>query len=309
MNRFVQRLAQDFPLRHKDKEKAEVRSWLLHQLREMGYPAQLQSGRDATNVVAGDIEKAKLIFTAHYDTGLRELLPPFLSPTRPVTQLLYQALTPVLALVGSFLLSFAISFPLNRPGLMLPLFLLLLVACLLYFRFGPSETKSSLCDNASGVAALLETAASITPRYRGEVAFAFLDDGASSGKGAKALQKAYPCVRQKSVICVDCVALGDELLLLSNKGARWDGELLDALNVSFENTEKKTVFNKTDGLVYFPGDARVFKNAVTVCAVERLAGFGRIIRPRRVQEVDEENLAVIRDGLNNLTRNYNGRKG
>lgn len=309
MNRFVQRLAQEFPLRRKDKEKAEVRSWLLHQLREMGYDAQLQSARDATNVVAGDVEKAKLLITAHYDTGLRDLLPPFISPTRPVTQLLYQMLTPLLTLVGSFLLSFAISFPLNRPGLMLPLFLLLLAACLLYLRFGPSETESGICDNASGVAALLETAASITPRYRSEIAIAFLDGGAMNGKGARALQKAHPCVREKSVICVDCVASGDELLLLSNKGARWDGELLDALNASFENTDKKTVFNKTDGLVYFPGDARVFKNAVTVCAVERLPGFGRIIRPRRVHEVDEENLAVVRDGLSKLPVNYNGRKG
>lgn len=309
MNKTVQRLAQDFPLRRKDKEKAEVRSWLLFQLREMGYHAQLQSSRDATNVIAGDLEKAKLLITAHYDTGLHDLLPPFISPTRPITQLLYQALTPVLALVGSFLLSFAISFPLNRPGLMLPLFLMLLVACLLYFRFGPSETKSSLCDNASGVAAVLEAAAAITPRYRGEVVIAFLDGGAANGKGARALQKEYPCVKEKSVICVDCVAAGDELLLLSNKGARWDGELLDALNASFENAGKKTVFNKTDGLVYFPGDARVFKNAVTVCAVEKLPGFGRIIRPRRVREVDEENLAILRDGLSKLPLNYNGRKG
>lgn len=309
MNRFVERLERDFPLRRKEKEKAEVRSWLLFQLREMGYSAQLQNGRDVTNVVAGDVERAKLVFTAHYDTGLRDPLPPFLSPTRPVTQLLYQVLTPALALVGSFLVSFAVSFPLDRPGLMLPLFLMLLLACLAYLRFGPSETRGNLCDNASGVAALLETAAAITPRYRGEIAFAFLDDGALNGKGAKALQKEYPSLREKSVICVDCVAAGDELLLLSNKGARWDGALLDALNESFENTEKKTVFNKTDGLVYFPGDARVFKNAVTVCAVEKLAGFGRIIRPRRVREVDEENLAVIRNGLAALAKNYNGRKG
>lgn len=309
MNRFVERLAQDFPLRRKEKEKAEVRSWLLFQLREMGYHAQLQSARDATNVLAGDVEKAKIVFTAHYDTGLFDLLPPLISPTRPVTQLLYQALTPILALVGSFAVALAVSFPLNRPGLMLPLFLLLLIGCLLYFRFGPSETRANLCDNASGVAVLLEAASAITPRYRGEVAFAFLDGGALNGRGARALQKEFPSLREKSVLCVDCVAAGDELLLLSNKGARWDGELLDALNVSFANTEKKTVFNKTDGLVYFPGDARVFKNAVTVCAVEKLPGFGRIIRPRRVHEVDEENLAVVRDGIAGLAVNYSGRKG
>lgn len=309
MNRFVDRLERDFPLRRKEKEKAEVRSWLLFQLRELGYHAELQSGRDATNVVAGDVDKAKLVLTAHYDTGLYEVLPPILAPTRPLTQLLYQTLTPLLALVGSFLLSLAVSFPLNLPNLMLPMFLVLLVACLLYLRFGPSETRANLCDNASGVAALLEAASAVTPRYRGEVAFAFLDGGAINGKGARALQKAHPCLREKSVVCVDCVASGDELLLLSNKGARWDGDLLDALNASFENTDRKTVFNKTDGLVYFPGDARIFKNAVTVCAVERLPGFGRIIRPRRVRTVDEENLALIRDGLSRLCVNYPGRRG
>lgn len=308
MNQYVERLARDFPRRRKEKEKAEVRSWLLFRLRELGYPAELQHGRGAVNVVAGDVEKAKIVYAAHYDTGLREVLPPFISPTRPVTQLLYQVLTPALALVGSFLVSLAVSFPLNLPNLMLPLFLVLLVCCLAYLRFGPEESEANLDDNASGVAALLEAAAAITPRYRGEVAFAFLDGGAASAKGAKALAREYPSLRGKPVLCVDCVGAGDEVLLLSNKGARWDGALLDALNASFENTERKTVFNKTDGLVYFPGDARAFKSAVTVCAVERLSGFGRIIRPRRVHAVDEENLAVIRDGLSKIPAHYNGSK-
>ena len=306
MSDFASRIERDYPVRRKAQEKERFRIWLVATLREMGYPVALQSSESAlqsggrvTNVVVGDPERAKLILTAHYDTPLRELLPPLICPTRPVTYVLYQALTPVLALAVSFLAAFALTFPFNAPFWTLPVFLVLLIACLAYLKLGPSETNN-LNDSTSGVAALLETAARLTPRYRGNVCFVFFDCGAQANQGAKAFRKKYPVTRERSVIHLDCVGDGDEVLFLPSKYSRWNGELLDFINESFADIgkpESKTVLLKTDGLVYYPSDNRAFRYSTAVCAVKRMAGFGRCIMPRKASALDEENIGILSAGL------------
>lgn len=313
MSKYAERITREFPVRRKPEEKERFRLWLMGTLREMGYSPTLQTkdaalrlGGQVTNVVAGDPETAKLILIAHYDTGLKTLFPPLIMPTRPVTGFLYMALTPVCVLLGSLIVSFAVTFPINAPHLTLPLFLLLLVAAMLYLRFGPSETNN-VSDNTSGVAALLETAAALTPRYRGEVAFAFLDGGFGGMSGAKGFRARYPSAREKTVINLNCVAQGDELLILPSKYSRWNGEVLDAILDSFDGEGNKTVFLKTDGLIYYPSDNRAFRYSFSICACTSLSGFGRIIRPKKSESVDDENLMILKNGLCQLASKYQQR--
>lgn len=290
MTDFAARIMREYPLRRKAQEKENMRSYLMGQSRALGYEAQLINRRGATNVVAGDVEKAQIVLCARYNTALREVLPQFICPTRPLTYVLYQALTPVLILLGSFVLSFALTFAIQRPTLTLPLFILLLVGALLYLRFGPSETRTAN-DNSSGVAALLMVMESLTPRYRGTVAFAFLDKN-----GGKVLKKCFPSLGEKVVVNLDCVGCGNEILILPSKYTRWNGELLDKINESFENTETKTCFNKTDGLVYYPSENRAFRYNVAICACRKVSGFGRFVK-QLSDDIDGENLEVIRNGL------------
>ena len=310
MNRYADRILREYPVRRRPEEKEKFRLWLMGTLRELGYQPELQSrqsalqfGGNVLNVVAGDPKRAKLILVAHYDTAIRSLLPPLYMPTRPLTAFLYLALTPALVLIGSFVLSFALTFPINAPYLTLPLFLLLLVTALLYLRFGPSERRN-LNDNTSGVVALLETAAALTPRYRGEVAFAFLDGGFGGLSGAKGFRARYPSAKEKTVINLCSVAEGSELLVLPNKNSRWDGALLDAILDSFENGEHTTVFLKTDGLTYFPSDNRAFRYACSICACETVRGFGRLVRPLKATEIDEEKTQILKNGLCKLIERY-----
>lgn len=312
MSKFAERIYREFPVRRKPEEKERFRLWLMGALRELGYDPKLQTretalqlGGRVTNVVAGDPETAKLLLVAHYDTPIKSLLPPLIMPTRPVSGFLYMALTPACVLLGSFVLSFALTFAVNAPQWTLPMFLVLLVAALLYLRFGPSETNN-LSDNTSGVAALLETAAALTPRYRGEVAFAFLDGGFGGMSGAKGFRAKYPSAKEKTVINLNCVAQGDELLILPSKYSRWNGEALDAILDSFDGEGNKTVFLKTDGLVYYPSDNRAFRYSFAICACEQLTGFGRIIRPKRNQSIDSANLDILAKGLCKLAEKYNG---
>lgn len=310
MSQYADRIAREYPVRYKPKEKEAFRLYLMGALREMGYDPHLQYretplklGGRVTNVVAGDPDAAKLIFVAHYDTGIKPLLPPLIMPTRPMTALLYMALTPVGVMLGSLVVSFAVTFALSAPQWTLPFFLILLLAALLYLRFGPAETRN-LDDNTSGVAALLETAAALTPRYRGEAAFVFLDGGVGGMSGAKGFRAKYPSAKEKPVVNLNCVAQGEELLVLPGRYSRWNGELLDAILESFENGEHTTVFLKTDGIVYYPSDNRAFRQSVALCGCDKVRGFGRLIRPRKAERIDEEHITIIKNGLCKLIANY-----
>ena len=44
MNEFAARIERDFPLRRKEKEKMEFRTWLVHTFKELGYTPKLESG-------------------------------------------------------------------------------------------------------------------------------------------------------------------------------------------------------------------------------------------------------------------------
>ena len=312
MSKYADRILRDYPVRRKPEEKEKFRLWLMGALKELGYHAALQSretalrvGGHVTNVVAGDPETAKLIFVARYDTPLRSLLPPLIMPTRPVTAALYQALTPACVLLGSFVASFALTFAVDAPNATLPLFLVLLVASLLYLRFGPSEANNRN-DNTSGVAALLETAAALTPRYRGEVAFAFLDGCFGGMSGAKSFRARYPSAKEKTVVNLNCVATGDELVILPSRYSRWNEAALDAILDSFDGEGSKTVFLKTDGLTYYPSDNRAFRYSFAIFACENLSGFGRIIRPKKTKSIDAKNLEILKIGLCKLIEKYNG---
>ena len=148
MDQYAQRITRDYPVRRKAQEKENMRTYLMGQLRALGYDAKLNDCGKAVNVIAGDPERASILYAAHYDTPLREPLPAILCPTRPVTYLLYQALTPVLALVLCFAVSLGVTFALSLPNLTLPLFLVLLVGALAYLKYGPSE-KNNVNANTS----------------------------------------------------------------------------------------------------------------------------------------------------------------
>ena len=229
-----------------------------------------------------------------------------LSHPKPVLviMLTLHILMPLLALAVSFLISFGVTFALNMPNMTLPLFLLLLVVTLFYPKYGKSETNNKNA-NTSGVVALLEVAKALTPRYRGEVCFLFLDGGTQGSKGAKRLIHAHPELKKKSVIVLDCVGEGDELLILPGKTSRWNDKLLDAILEQFSNSEKKTCFLKTDGLVHYPSDNRAFTGGTVICACKKVKGFGRCILPRKATGIDEENLSLLCDGLCKLVMYYN----
>ena len=73
MDQYAQRITRDYPVRRKAQEKENMRTYLMGQLRALGYDAKLNDCGKAVNVIAGDPERASILYAAHYDTPLREL--------------------------------------------------------------------------------------------------------------------------------------------------------------------------------------------------------------------------------------------
>ncbi|MDE7041277.1 MAG: M28 family peptidase [Oscillospiraceae bacterium] len=285
------------PVRKTGAQKREFRQWLLRELKRAGWKAGEETygkWNGSVNVVAGDPDRADIFLCAHYDTGSRMLVPDFVSPANVLAHICYHLAAALALAAAAFLLALAVSFPLDQPGLMLPLFLVLAVAALWLAAYGPAN-QSNANGNSSGVLALMAAAREVRPGKR--VCLVFLDNNERSLLGASAFKKRHiDKASQCLFIDLDCVGDGEELLLIPSKYSRWDGALLEALESSFPEGEEMRPHVLAKGLQYYPSDNRKFKFHVTVCACRYLSGLGYYIphlRTKRDTVLREENAAYI----------------
>lgn len=296
------------PVRKTDEQKREFRQWLLRELKRAGWKAGEETyGKlnGSVNVVAGDPERAEVFLCARYDTGSRMLVPDFVSPTNVPAHVCYHLVTALGLVAAAFLLSLAVSFPLNQPGLMLPLFLVLAVAALWIAAYGPAN-RSNANGNSSGVLALL--AAAREAGFDRRVCLVFLDNHERTLLGASAFKKKHAeQASRRLFINLDCVGDGEALLLIPSRYSRWDGALLEALEAAFPEGEEMRPQVLTKGLQYYPSDGRKFKFHVDVCACRHLAGLGYYIphlRTKKDTVLEEGNVAYIVRSLARFLQTY-----
>ena len=289
------------PVRKSGAQKREFRQWLLRELKRAGWKAGEETygkWNGSVNVVAGDPDRASVFLCAHYDTGSRMPVPDFVSPTNVLAHVCYHLAAALVLFAVAFLLALAVSFPLNQPGLMLPLFLVLAVAGLWLTAYGPAN-QNNANGGSSGVLALLAVARAAG--FDKRVCLVFLDNNERNLLGASAFKKKHiDKAAQCLFINLDCVGDGEELLLIPSKYSRWDGPLAEALEKSFPEGEEMRLHAMTKGLLYYPADNRKFKFHVTVCACRYLAGLGYYIphlRTKKDTVLREKNIACIARGM------------
>lgn len=300
------------PVRRKGAQKEEFRKWLISELKRSGWRAREESyGKfnGSINVVAGDPEQAEIFLCAHYDTASRMLLPDFVSPTNVPAHVCYHLLMALGLAALAFGVSLAVSFPLDQPGLMLPLFLVLAVALLGFSAYGPPN-PSNANGNSSGVAALMAAAQKLRAGKR--VCLLFLDNNERNLLGSSAFKKRHgEQADQRLFVNLDCVGDGEHLLLMPSKRSRWDTALVDALREAFPDGGAVHPHVLVQGLQYYPSDHRRFKFHVAVCTCRHLAGLGYYIphlRTRRDTELRIENIQAVADGLSRFVPAYLGEK-
>lgn len=298
---ILEQITERFPVRRSKAQKEAFRKWIMGKMTEMGYRPKVEEngGGSHQNVVCGNPETAKVVFTAHYDTSTFIGLPNMMIPRNWLLYILYQmvivGLLLAIAFGGGFLLALATGKPdLMRFGL-LGIYLLEMVIML----HGPAN-KHNVNDNTSGVAAVLETMAQTPPEKRGDVAFILFDNEEKGCRGSKAFAKDHLQVQYtRLIVNLDCVGVGEHFLLTSSKLARSTEEYV-LLERVMAAQEGRSVHFFSSATSAGNSDHRSFKCSVGVASYNLVSGVGfctGAIHTPRDTEADQGNIDFLVKGL------------
>lgn len=308
--RIIDTLTEKFPIRKSGKQKEAFRDWFIAWARAQGYSAQATTPRGvfhSTNLVVGDPETAKVVFTAHYDTPAVMPLPNFITPCNVPVYFLYQLLmVPIMLLlaaligplVGHVARVLTDNFELARQVGALTA-LVTVYATLGVMMFGPAN-KHNVNDNTSGTAAVMELMTRLSEAERAKAAFLLFDNEEKGMLGSSAYAKSHPQIKQDSLIInMDCVGDGENMLFFANKRTR----ALDSfplLEEAMRGVQGRTyVMNRMEKCVY-PSDQRSFRHGIAVCACNRAKGVGYYcdkIHTKRDTVCEQANLDFLAEGL------------
>ena len=157
-----------YEVRKSKKQKEAFRAYLCQELEKLGYTPRVESGRVLVmnhNVVAGDPEKAKVLFTAHYDTCAVLPFPNFITPRNLFVYLLYQLALVVLFLVLAVVVEVGLLLAFDPPlWVQMPVLYAVLGFCIWWMLAGKAN-RHTANDNTSGVVTLLEIAAALPEMF------------------------------------------------------------------------------------------------------------------------------------------------
>ena len=87
---YLEQLEAQYPVRKTRAQKQAFRDFALEEARRLGYDARVEQSAMGSNVVIGNPDGARVIFTAHYDTPPTMPVPNFITPCNVGVYLLYQ---------------------------------------------------------------------------------------------------------------------------------------------------------------------------------------------------------------------------
>lgn len=264
-----------YQIRKSKKQKNAFEKLIKEYSAELGYKCESEKGLfGAKNIVVGDVENAKIIYTAHYDTCAVIPFPNFITPKNISIYILYNIFLAAAFFIIYFITSFAsaliwniitrifsveyLSAYLIFP-LLIPYFLTLLLI------FGPAN-KNTANDNTSGVMTLIELMRNMPEQERNKAAFVFFDLEEAGLLGSSGFAKKHKKIAKNTLLInFDCVSDGNNFIITLPKNAVSKATL-------FENaysSEKYNVEVLTKGYFY-PSDQANFKQGVGVAALKKI---------------------------------------
>ena len=300
--KFKEEILNKFMIRKSKKEKTLFIDWVKEQFSDKGYDIKIEKGFGTRNIVIGDVSKAKVIFTAHYDTCANMYLPNFITPTNMGIYFLYQLLICIIL----FLIPSVICFILGLviPGFIswsLTVFDIILLLLFYLIMFGPAN-KNTVNDNTSGVLTILNIMSELPEKLKDSVCFVLFDCEELGLLGSSDFaSKHKEELKNKLLVNFDCVSDGDKMLFVLNKKTKEYQKL-------FEDTYKsddKVITNVVTKGVFYPSDQICVPCGVGVCSVIRGKNFDYIdkIHTKNDTVLREENIKYLSDKSIELVKN------
>ena len=296
---IIDLLLKEHPVRKSRAQKAAFRSWVMEQAQAMGYAAQVEQQGMHANLVIGDPETSQVIFTAHYDTPARMVVPNLIFPAN-IPMFLCVQLALVLGLLAiSVAVGGTVGMLLHQPRAGYFVGLAVYWVILLLMLLGPAN-PSNANDNSSGVAAVLELMARIPQEQRAHAAFLLFDNEEKGLLGSSRYAKAHPEVRKgKLLINMDCVGDGEHVLFMANQATRAHALFPLLIQTMEEQPGRQFVLREMEKSVY-PSDQRHFALGIAVCACQksrRLGYYCSKIHTAKDTVCSQENMDYLAAGL------------
>lgn len=305
MTQTTREIFEKYEVRKSKKQRTAFIEYVKSVADNLGFDAKVEKGSfGARNIVVGDVDKAKVLYTAHYDTCAKMLFPNFITPKNFFIYILYQ----LLIVAGFFVISGIFGILTTTIMMMLGVdsttstdvgidvaFLVYLAMAFLLIA-GPAN-KHTANDNTSGVTTLLDIMASLPQEQRDKVAFVFFDLEEAGLIGSSSFAGKHKDIRNnKLVLNFDCVSDGKTILFALKKTTR---KYKDLLLHAFKSTDNITVDVAQKG-VFYPSDNASFKGGIGVAALKTFKPTKTLYMNRihtiRDTVYDEENIAYLVNG-------------
>ena len=281
----------EYEVRKTSKQRKAFRNWLTPILEKNGWTVREEKGAfGVRNLIIGDPDTAKVVYTAHYDTCVRLPFPNFITPKSIGLYVLYQVVLTVAILGVMGIASWLAGLVLGEFGILLAYY-----GMLGLLLFGPANPHTAN-DNTSGVTAVVELALTMPPEQRGKCAFVLFDLEEAGLLGSSAFAKKHKRVRKNTLLVnMDCVSDGGTMLFCFRKRSRQE---VERFRTAFLTDSRIRPDFVTKGYIY-PSDQIQFDWGVGVSALrstKRGLLYMNRIHTKRDTVYREENIAWLVEG-------------
>ncbi len=256
-------------IRKSRQQKTYFIDWVTEYVKDKGYDVKVEKGSlGSRNIVIGDPDSAKVIFTAHYDTCAAMPLPNFITPKSFICYLLYQ-LVLTLVIIAVPAVAAALVGLINEA--LVPLVAIFGIYLILFLMmFGPAN-KHTANDNTSGVTAVVDLLTALPEGKREEVAFVLFDLEEAGLLGSSSFAKKHrKNIKNTLLINFDCVSDGDNILFALNRKAK---EYVETIKTAYDIDNRFNVDICHKG-VFYPSDQMNVPKGAGVAALKKSKKFG-----------------------------------
>ncbi|MBQ8058122.1 MAG: M28 family peptidase [Ruminococcus sp.] len=305
MTQTTKEVFEKYQVRKSKKQRTAFIEYVKTVAQNLGYETKIEKGTfGARNIVVGNADKAKVLYTAHYDTCAKMFFPNFITPKNFLIYALYQLLIVagffvVSGIVGILATAIMMNLGINdmtATDAGIDIAFLVYFVMLFLLILGPAN-KHTANDNTSGVTTLLDIMASLPDNQRDKVAFVFFDLEEAGLFGSSSFAKNHKDIRNNTlVINFDCVSDGKTILFALKKTTK---KYKDLLLHAFKSTDTITVDVAEKG-VFYPSDNANFKGGIGVAALKTSmltkTLYMNRIHTSRDTVYDEENITYLVNG-------------
>ncbi len=266
-----------------------------------------QKRNENRNIVVGDIGKAKVICTAHYDTAPRHFIPQaIIKFTVPVViglLIFVFATVPLILLTNNGLISILIF----RIAVVMLIFVLIMEVYIILHKlivwvldkFINSDfmnNPNNANDNSSGVFTLLSIMNKLNEEYKDKVVFVFFDNEERGLKGSKFFKKEHFNKKQDIddnvlIVNFDCVTNGDYLYARCKSISNAEKEILKSNFKNIKFLKRTKLFNTSDH--------KRFNRSIGIVAYKRSCG---ILYISNIHTTHDKPVDGYNDQIENISR-------